>query len=83
MHKMKPVYNMPLPVGWCEKQLKEVTVRRRGYSWDKTQETAVPEDGSTPVIRLPNIQETLNLSDLLYLRNIPQEALKVSAVTKD
>lgn len=80
---MKPVYNTPLPVGWREKQLKKVTIRRRGYSWDKTQETVVPGDDSTPVIRIPNIHETLNLSDLLYLRNISQEALKISAVTKD
>ncbi len=80
---MKPIYDASLPVGWCEKKLKEVTIRQRGYSWDKTQEIVTPEDGSIPVIRIPNIKEILDLSNLLYLRNIPQEALEISAVRKD
>ncbi len=80
---MKPIYRNPLPVGWREKPLKDVTVRRRGYSWGKSQETTVPEDGVTPVIRIPNVREALNLTDLLYLRNVPAKALETSGVTRD
>ena len=80
---MKPIYYNPLPVGWHEKPLEDVAVRRRGYSWDKSQETAVPESSSTPVIRIPNVQDVLNLTDLLYLRNVPPEAFETSGVTKN
>ena len=80
---MKPIYQNQLPSGWHERPLKDAIVRRRGYSWEKSQETAVPENGSTPVIRIPNIQDELDLRDTLYLRNVPPEALETSGVTKN
>ena len=46
---MKPLYDKPLPDGWREKPLKNVSIRKRGYSWDKEQETEVLEDGAIPV----------------------------------
>lgn len=80
---MKPIYDNPLPVGWREKKLRDIAARHRGYSWEKGQETSVPEGGSTPVIRIPNIQDALSLTDLLYLRNVPAGALATSGVMKD
>jgi type I restriction enzyme S subunit len=60
-----------------------VAVRRRGYSWEKEQETGVPEAGAVPVIRIPNIQERLDRSDLLYLRRVSSEDLAAFAVERD
>jgi type I restriction enzyme S subunit len=80
---VKPIFNSALPFGWREKPLKDVAVRRRGYSWDKSQETTAPENGSTPVIRIPDVQDALNLTNLLYLRSVPPGALETSGVTKN
>ncbi len=79
---MKPLYDNPLPSGWNEKPLAQVVQLRRGYTWTKEDETDRPEEGAVPVIRIPNIQDRLELADLVYLRNISAEALEKSAVTK-
>lgn len=79
---MKPLYDNPLPTGWNEKPLAQVVQLRRGYTWTKEDETDRPEEGAVPVIRIPNIQDRLELADLVYLRNISAEALEKSAVTK-
>jgi type I restriction enzyme S subunit len=80
---MREIYKNPLPEGWCERPLREISIRKRGYSWDKDQETEIPGDDKVPVLRIPNIQESLNLNDLLYLRGVHDEALKLSGVSKD
>ena len=79
---MKPLYDNPLPTGWNEKPLAQMVQLRRGYTWTKEDETDRPEEGAVPVIRIPNIQDRLELSDLVYLRNISAEALEKAAVTK-
>lgn len=79
---MKPLYDNPLPIGWNERPLAQVVQLRRGYTWTKEDETDRPEEGAVPVIRIPNIQDRLELSDLVYLRNISSEALEKAAVTK-
>ncbi|MBM9535698.1 restriction endonuclease subunit S [Desulfobulbus alkaliphilus] len=79
---MKPLYDNPLPTGWNEKPLAQVVQLRRGYTWTKEDETDRPEEGAVPVIRIPNIQDRLELGNLVYLRNISLEALEKAAVTK-
>src|SRR5262249_32462766 len=45
-------------------------------------ETDRPEPMTVPVLRIPNIQQRLDVSDLLYLRNVSPQSLRDSAVTK-
>lgn len=80
---MKAIYDTPLPDGWSEEPLAKVVVTRRGYTWEKADEVDRAEADTVPVIRIPNVQDTLNLSDLIHLRNVSQEAIEKAAVTKD
>lgn len=79
---MKLVYESRLPDGWTEKPLGELVQLRRGYTWTKEDEVDRPDSDTVPVIRIPNIQKELDLSDLLHLRNVSPERLGSSAVTK-
>lgn len=80
---MKAIYDTPLPDGWSEEPLAKVVVTRRGYTWEKADEVDRAEADTVPVIRIPNVQDTLDLSDLIHLRNVSQEAIEKAAVTKD
>lgn len=80
---MKAIYDTPLPEGWTEEPLAKVVVTRRGYTWEKADEVGRPEADTVPVIRIPNVQDTLDLTDLIHLRNVSLEALEKAAVTKD
>ncbi|MEW6669412.1 MAG: restriction endonuclease subunit S [Thermodesulfobacteriota bacterium] len=79
---MIPIYEKPLPALWEEEEIRQVTVRKRGYSWAKEDEVDRQEAGTVPVIRIPNIQKKLDLANLLYLRNVSMDALRQSAVSK-
>lgn len=79
---MKAIYNTPLPPGWEEFPFAQMVTLRRGYTWTKEDEIIRPEENSVPVIRIPNVQDTLDLSDLVHLRNVSAEALKKAAITK-
>ncbi|WP_434113294.1 restriction endonuclease subunit S [Methylocaldum sp. GT1TLB] len=79
---MTPLYDNPLLSGWNEKPLAQVVQLRRGYTWTKENEIDRPEDGAVPVIRIPNVQDSLDLTDLLYLRDVSPDALERSAVSK-
>lgn len=79
---MKLEYETPLPDGWVQKPLGELVRLRRGYTWTKEDEVERPGHDTVPVIRIPNIQDQLDLSNLLHLRNVPPERLESSAVTK-
>ncbi|MBS3784823.1 MAG: hypothetical protein KGY78_10310, partial [Anaerolineae bacterium] len=50
--------------------LRDVVVTKRGISWDKSMERQRPHQGTYPVIRIPNVQERLQLDDLVYLAGI-------------
>lgn len=79
---MIDIYDNSCPNGWDEDELREISIRKRGYSWTKDDETNIPDETTVPVLRIPNIQKKLDLNDLLYLRNVSQEALLNSAVEK-
>lgn len=80
---MKAIYDTPLPDSWSEAPLSKVVVTRRGYTWEKADEVDRAEADTIPVIRIPNVQDTLDLTDLIHLRNVSPEALEKAAVTKD
>ncbi len=80
---MKAIYDSPLPAGWQELPLAKVAIQRRGYTWTKEDEVEQPGPDTVPVIRIPNIQDTLDLEKMLHLRNVPDDAMQKSAVTKD
>lgn len=79
---MIKIYDNVLPLGWQEHELGSITLRKRGYSWTKEDETDLPSSDTVPVLAIPNIQEKLNLSNLLFLRNVSADSLRESAVTK-
>jgi type I restriction enzyme S subunit len=80
---MKAIYETPVPSGWTELPLAKVVETRRGYTWEKDDETSRAEADTIPVIRIPNIRDRLDLSDLIHLRNVPKDAIDKAAVTKD
>jgi type I restriction enzyme S subunit len=79
---MISIYDNALLANWEEDSLSNVTLRKRGYSWTKDDETDRHDPGSIPVLRIPNIQQGLDLTNLLYIRNVSADALRESAVTK-
>ncbi len=80
---MKAIYDTPLPEGWSEEPLANLVVTRRGYTWEKADEADSAHADTVPVIRIPNVQDTLDLTELVHLRNVSPEALQKAAVTKD
>ncbi|HLX68101.1 MAG TPA: restriction endonuclease subunit S [Verrucomicrobiae bacterium] len=80
---MRPIYNNDLPNDWEQRELRRLTIRKRGHTWQKEQESEKESHDTVPVIRIPNIGERLDLTDLLHLRGVSEEALKESAVSKD
>src|SRR5205809_4419591 len=78
---IRPLYEHLRPTDWIELPLQEVVTLKRGYSWAKEQETTSHEVGAIPVIRIPNIQSRLDLSELLYLRDVTEDKLRESSVT--
>lgn len=79
---MIAIYRNNMPPDWDEDELRKVTLRKRGYSWAKEDESERADADTVPVLRIPNIQQELDLTDLLYLRNVSDEALRESAVEK-
>lgn len=80
---MKAIYDCELPDGWIERPLAKLVEQRRGYTWEKDDEVDRSESDTVPVIRIPNVQDRLDLSDLIHLRNVSPEALERAAVTKN
>ena len=72
-----------LPADWKEQELASVSRRRRGYSWGKGQETSAIESGTIPVIRIPNVTDSLDLSDPVHLRGVSKRDVAEFAVEKD
>lgn len=72
----------PLPTGWSEEPLGTLVTTKRGYSWAKEQERDRPTASTIPVIRIPNINETLDLSDLRHIEGVSADERTASAVTK-
>jgi len=63
--------------------LAEVARFQRGVTWSKEQEVSDPEPGCVPVLRIPNIQEKLETSDMVFLRGVKKASIQHCAAVKD
>ena len=79
---MHAIYDDPLPSSWVEEPLGTLVETKRGCTWTKEQERDRPADGTIPVIRIPNIQSSLDLTDLLHIDGLSVDQRASSAVTK-
>lgn len=79
---MHVIYDNKLPSGWLEEPLGTLVESKRGCSWSKEQERDRPAEGTVPVIRIPNIQSSLDLTNLLHIDGLSDEQRASSAVTK-
>ncbi len=73
--------NSKLPSGWQTTELGEVAELRRGLSWAKSQERAAHNNGCVPVLRIPNVQERLELDDILYLDGVTAKDIEECGAT--
>ena len=67
---------------WPIKSIGELAAFHRGITWASSQETEKPEPGCVPVLRIPNVQERLNTTSILFLRGISAEKRRQFAATK-
>jgi restriction endonuclease S subunit len=79
---MHTIYDNPLPPGWLEASLGSLVETKRGCTWTKEQERDRQAEGTIPVIRIPNIQSSLDLTDLLHIHGLSADQQTSSAVTK-
>ncbi len=78
---MKPTDAFPHPDDWGTTTVGMDVDIRRGVSWSKNQEYIEPGDGRIPVIRIGNVQDTLELDDLLYLSGLSPAAIRNKRMT--
>ena len=79
---MRPTDALAHPSDWTVKTVKEAVEIRRGLSWSKDQESDHPRDGAVPVLRIGNIQDRLDLSDILYVTGVPEKAKTIKNAEK-
>ena len=70
-----------MPSGWSSSAIGGACTFSRGVSWKKSQERRAPTAGAVPVLRIPNVQETLELTELLYIDGLTK-AQKAKARVK-
>lgn len=80
---MRPTDALEHPPDWSEMPVRKAVEIRRGLSWSKDQERSTPNDDTVPVLRITNVKEELDLSDVLYLTGVPQKARDKKRATKD
>lgn len=68
---------------WHPRQISDLAVFHRGITWASSQETDRPEPGCVPVLRIPNVQDRLDTSSIIYLRHISSEQRIRFAATRD
>ena len=66
---------MGTPEGWHTRRVGDIAELRRGFTWKKDQERGGPGHGRIPVLRIPNVQERLELDDLIFLEGVSPEDL--------
>ena len=55
------------PPGWWSSAIGDICIFSRGVFWKKSQERRSPTVGAVPVLRIPNVQRTLELTNLMYI----------------
>ena len=77
---MKPTDALPHPSDWQESSIGRTIEIKRGISWSKEQEHSTHRDGAVPVIRIGNVQSTLELDDMLYISGLKSKAVEKKRV---
>jgi type I restriction enzyme S subunit len=72
-----------VPSGWRSCLINELAIFHRGLTWSGDQQATEAEFGTVPVLRIPNIQDYLDTSDLRFLRGITQEQRQRYSARKD
>lgn len=70
-------------MGFKQEKFKKLIEHKSGYTWGKEQELDKPEDGTVRVLTVTNIQEKLDLSNELYLKDVKDRDKKEKSVSKD
>lgn len=70
-------------IKWEKIELGKVARFQRGVTWSRSQETIEPDEKSVPVLRIPNIQEKLDTTDLVWLRGVRKESVRECAAARD
>jgi type I restriction enzyme S subunit len=70
-------------MGFKQEKFKKLIEHKSGYTWGKEQELDKPEDGTVRVLTVTNIQEKLDLSNELYLKDVKDRDRKEKSVSKD
>ena len=71
---MRPTDALPHPPDWSVTTIRKAVEIRRGLSWNKEQEREQQRDDTVPVLRITNIQDRLDLSDILHVSGVPPES---------
>ena len=78
---MRPTEALPHPPDWSATTVARGIDIKRGVSWSKGQEHEESRNDRVPVIRISNVQERLDLTDLLYLSGVKPAAVAAKRVT--
>lgn len=70
-------------MGFKQEKFKKLIEHKSGYTWGKEQELDKPDDGTVRVLTVTNIQEKLDLSNELYLKDVKDRDKKEKSVSKD
>ena len=79
---MKPTDALPHPEEWATGTVGDLVEIRRGVSWSKDQEHDELQPGTTPVVRIGNVQDRLDLHDLLYLSGLRPSVMERKRVAE-
>lgn len=69
-------------MGFKQEKFKKLIEHKSGYTWGKEQELDKPEEGTVRVLTVTNIQEKLDLSTELYLKDVKDRDRKEKSVSK-
>ena len=71
-----------VPLGWSCSTAADICTFSRGVSWKKSQELRSSADGAVPVLRIPNVQKILDLTELLYIAGLSKSQQVKARVRK-
>jgi len=70
-------------MGFKQEKFKKLIEHKSGYTWSKDQELDKPEPGTVRVLTVTNIQEKLDLTSELYLKDVKEKDKIEKSVSKD
>jgi type I restriction enzyme S subunit len=67
---------------WIDNSVDDMVAFHRGITWAGAQEVPAEYPNAVPVLRIPNIQDHLDTSDMMYLKGISDSQKRQFAATK-